>query len=218
VKLAVVLPSRGLVFSETIAEVIREVRALGRGWEWDLFWAHSRPIPECFNEPSREALAWGATHVWLVEEDMALPPGILRELMDAGKPIVAADYPIDDKGHLCVNRDRSGNVRHSGTGCVFAEAEAYRASLPFTTEWCWVVNPGTDKWTRARIPPAMEATKYGMHDIEWGMRLLEKGQPIHIIDTVVTQRRVVREAAHHKNALGWHEIVTLPIPNPQPPR
>ena len=202
-KLAVVLPSRGLVFSRTIAEVLREVRGLG--CEWELFMAHSRPIPECFNEPIADGMDWGASHFWLVEEDMALPAGTLSELVDCGAPIASADYPVKP-GVMCVNRDPSGVVRHSGTGCLFAERAALAAELPFTTEWWYIITNNGETWTRQRVSQSAKGLVYGMHDIEFGMSLYRKGQPIHVIETTAGQRRIKRYAVERRNDQGWHDI------------
>jgi hypothetical protein len=199
----VILPSRGLVFSRTIAEVLREVRGLG--CEWELFMAHSRPIPECFNEPIAEGMAWGATHFWLVEEDMALPAGILGELAARGAPIVSADYPVKP-GVLCVNRDDEGRVRHTGTGCLLVTREALEASGPFTTDWWYVITDNGRTWTRRRVPESARSLTYGMHDIDFGMQWYRRGRPIEVIPTRAGQRRVSRPAAARRNAEGWHDI------------
>ena len=202
-RLAVILPSRGLVFSRTVEEVIREVR--GIGCEWALFMAHSRPIPECFNEPIAEGMEWGATHFWLVEEDMAFPPGILTELIASGAPIASADYPVKPE-IMCVNRDQDGVVRHAGTGCLLAERDALAAVLPFRTDYWYVITERGRVWTRQRVSESAKGVAYGMHDIEFGMALYRRGKPIHIIDTTAGQRRVIREAVPERNDQGWHDI------------
>jgi hypothetical protein len=210
-RLAVILPSRGLVYSRTVAEVLREVR--GVGCEWELFMAHSRPIPACFNEPINDGLRWGATHFWLVEEDMAFPEGILRELIDSGAPMVAADYPVADGTIMCVNRDMDGKVRHTGTGCLFSDADTLRSVMPFRSDIAYVIRHG--EWKQIISPPALKAISYGMHDIHLGMQMHDRGTPIAVIDTPCTQRRVVREATPKRNDQGWHDIVELPLCAPQ---
>lgn len=206
-RLAVVMPSRGLIHSRTIAEVLAETRDRGA----HLFFAHSRPIPECFNEPCTEALAWGADRVWIVEEDMSLPPGILDELwdaLDAGHPIAAADYPVLP-GIMSVRRDPEGRAMHTGTGCLLAEAPALAAAMPFDTGWQYVRH-GTGPWARQKAP-AHSPTAYGQHDVDFGMRLHAAGTPIHIVPTRCTQYVVAREAAHKRNTLGWHDIAAIPL-------
>lgn len=53
VKIAVILPSRGLVFSKTVDELLRELKP----YSYEIFWSHGRPIPDCFEIPTQEALA-----------------------------------------------------------------------------------------------------------------------------------------------------------------
>ena len=51
VKVAVILPSRGLMFSKTAEEIINNVK----GVPHKFFFSHKRPIPECFEIPTEEA-------------------------------------------------------------------------------------------------------------------------------------------------------------------
>lgn len=202
-RLAVVIASRGLVFSETVDEVLRE--AMASGCEWRIFWAHSRPIPDCFNEPTTAALEWGAEQVWFVEEDMVIPAGILDELRAAGQPVAASDYPVNAAGDSCVMRDRDGLAMWAGTGCLLIDAATLAELMPFSTSHQYV-RIGNE-WHRAPAEP--DATAYGMHDIDFGMHLYSRGTPIHIIRTTCNQRVVVREAAHKRNQNGWHQIGLL---------
>jgi hypothetical protein len=90
-KVAIILPSRGLMFSRTAEEVLANHKSVPSR----LFFAHKRPIPDCFEIPTLEALAdEDITHLWYVEDDMALPPNILRTMLDANEMAVTADYPV----------------------------------------------------------------------------------------------------------------------------
>jgi len=198
-----VFPSRGLVFSQTVEDVLREVRSVG--CEWDIFFAHSHPIPDCFNLPAAAALRWGADWVWFVEEDMVLPPGVLEALLIAQGCVVAADYPVQD-GLLAVQRDSEGRVLYTGTGCLLVYSDALTGLLPFTAEYQFERHG--DRMVRV---PAAEGA-YGLHDVELGLRLYEAGTPITVIDVLCGQRRVVREAAPKTNVLGWHDIRELTPP------
>ena len=72
-KLAVIVPSRGLMFSETLEELLNELE----GFNYEIFWAHERPLPECFNEPTEEALKDPEVFaVLFVEDDMIIPKGM----------------------------------------------------------------------------------------------------------------------------------------------
>lgn len=200
-RLAVVIPSRGLIHSRTIAAVHREADATG--WEWRIFWAHGRPIPACFNEPAAEAIQWGADRVWFVEEDMHLPPGILTDLAaaaDRGHAFAAADYPVTPAGTLAANRDGAGVVRYTGTGCLLADAHALNALLPFTADWQYAIRSG------AFVREPAQPGAYGLHDVEFGMRLYNAGTPAHVVPTLCSQYRVRRPATAGTNADGWHDI------------
>lgn len=198
------IPSRGLIFSETVEEVLREVRSVG--CEWDVFFAHSHPIPDCFNIPAAAALRWGADWVWFVEEDMVLPDGILGELLTACGPVRAADYPVVD-GLLGAQRDADGRVLFTGTGCLLAHSDVLGTFLPFTADYQFERHGSR----MVKVPAAPGA--YGLHDVEFGLRLHEAGTPITVIPTLCGQRRIVREAAHHTNDRGWHEIRELTPPS-----
>lgn len=203
--LAVVLPSRGLVFSRTIDEILRELRTVGSA---RIFFAHSLPIPDCFNEPCYDALDWGASKIWIVEEDMYLPSGILWEMlteMSEGHPIVAADYPVLP-GVMAVSRDENGVVMTAGTGCMLADAYELKSMLPFDVGWQYVRYG--DKLIRERTP-STDPTVYGQHDVDFSMRRYMMGKPIHITPTRCNQFRVVREATPKRNELGWHEIALI---------
>lgn len=200
--LAVVIPSRGLVHSRTVAAVLREAPGA------TVYWAHSRPIPECFNEPIAQAVADGAEWVWIVEEDMHLPVGILAELQSAavaGHGVVAADYPVRP-GVLCTARDARGVVRHSGTGCLLARA-ATLARYPFRTTHQYLIRG--DEWIPQPVPDGDRERVYGMHDVDFGMRLYTDGRPIHVVETQCGQYRIARHATPDANEGGWHDVEVM---------
>lgn len=203
-RLAVILPSRGLIFSATVEEVLRE--AMSAGCEWRIFFAHSRPIPACFNEPITAAMAEGFTHFWIVEDDMALPVGVLGDLLAADRPVVACDYPVGSS--MAVHRDASGRVLWTGTGCLLATRDALSELLPFSVDYCYQAQG--DRWVRRTVEPGEPI--YGLHDVHLGMTLYERGTPVHVIPTLCTQRYVARTATPNRNAQGWHDVALLKQP------
>lgn len=42
-KLAVILPSRGLMFSETLEDLLGELE----GFNYEILWSHGKSLPEC---------------------------------------------------------------------------------------------------------------------------------------------------------------------------
>ena len=204
-KLAVVIPTRGLVHSRTLEAVMREASTVDL--EWTIFWAHSRPIPECYNEPIKAALDQDCDFVWIVEEDMQLPEGILAELLKAlfqGHHFAAADYPVKADGTLCVARDEAGLVRHTGTGCLLGWGAAFETAGPFTTDYQFEIKNG--QWVKQEVGRFDKARQYGGHDVEFGMRQYESGNPIHVVGTRCGQYRVARTAEPNRNKDGWHDI------------
>lgn len=49
----------------------------------EIYWAHEKSLPECFNEPTERAMADPDVFALLFcEDDMKLPKGILQEMFD----------------------------------------------------------------------------------------------------------------------------------------
>jgi len=195
-RIAILLPSRGLIFSETIEEVLREVAP----FDYQIFFSHARPIPECFNEPMDKILTGDFTHVWIVEEDMVLPKGILQELLDLRSPIATMDYPAVEN-IMCVQRDENGNVLYTGTGCLLIERGVLElVDKPvFNTDNMY--NLGGE-FIGKRDP---REKIYGQHDIHFFMQIRELGIPVKVTETVGNQRKIVEYGQKEVND-GFHKI------------
>jgi len=195
-RLAILLPSRGLVFSETIEEVLREVAPLSH----EFFFAHCRPIPEAFNEPMDKILQGDFTHVWIVEEDMVLPKGILQELLDLQAPIATMDYPAVE-GVMCVKRDSKGEVEYTGTGCLLIERGVLElVDKPiFDTSHIWDTS---GKYLGKRDP---REKIYGQHDIYFFNQIKKLGIPVKVSKTIGHQRKIVEYGQKEVND-GFHRI------------
>ena len=198
-RIGILLPSRGLIFSETIEEVLREVAP----FDFHIFFAHARPIPEAFNEPMEKILQGSFDYVWIVEEDMVLPKGILQELLDLGKPIATMDYPAVE-GVMCVKRDNEGNVEYTGTGCLLIERGVLElVDKPvFSTEHIWDTS---GKYLGKRDP---REPIYGQHDIYFFMQMKKLGIPIGVTETIGHQRKIVEYGQKEVND-GFHKIKVI---------
>lgn len=194
--LAVLIPSRGLVFSETIDEVLREVAP----FQYQVFFSHARPIPDCFNEPLDRILDNEFTHVWIVEEDMVLPKGILQELINLNAEVATTDYPPTE-GTKCIQYDADGNILYSGTGCILIQREVFELMEKplFRTDHIYTPQGKLlgkrDK--REKI--------YGQHDVYFFMQLHRLGVSIKAASTECRQRKIVEYGAHEVND-GYHKI------------
>jgi hypothetical protein len=79
------------MFSETFEELLNELE----DFDYEIFWAHGRPLPDCFNEPLEKVLADPTVFaVLFCEDDMIIPKGILKQMFGANYPAVALDYPF----------------------------------------------------------------------------------------------------------------------------
>ena len=104
-KLGVVLPSRGLLFSKTLEELLRELKP----YNYKIYFSHARPIPDCFNIPTKQALEDPEiTHILFCEDDMCLPNGVLKKMIDLDVPATALDYPFKNDDEATILHDPQG--------------------------------------------------------------------------------------------------------------
>lgn len=186
-KLAVLLPSRGLMFSETFEELLGELE----DFEHEIYWAHGRPLPECFNEPVERILSDPDVYaVLIVEDDMIIPKGILKRMFKQNYPVVALDYPFRQNGDSTVLNDKNGYAYFTGTGFVLVST-AVLNNMPkpiFRTDRCWdtMIKGGRLYFW----PRELHEVAYGMHDVNFGITLYSQGVPIKIMGKTAGQRKL----------------------------
>lgn len=175
-RLAVILPSRGLLFSETFEELLRELKP----FDYKIYFAHGKPIPDCFNHPLERALADKKnTNFLFCEDDMMLPKGILKKMLALNVPATALDYPFKNDGEATVLHDPAGYALYSGTGflLVWREVLDKMPKPVFRTDLAWDVriqNHTLYMWPR----DVSKIKTYGLHDINFGLTLWTNGMPI----------------------------------------
>jgi len=210
-KIAVVLPSRGLIFSQTADELLQNLE----GYDYEIFFAHGLPIPDCFEKPLERALGDDRffTHFWFVEDDMALPNDILDSLVLANTAVAACDYPVSNEGQGAVFKNAEGDVIFTGTGCLLVKREVFEQLKPpfFRTDIRWnATNYG--KFIRLTANtitnPTLEG--YGLHDTHFGIRLYKAGIKTEIVGQV-GQRKLIalgkagsNDGAHQIEE--WHKV------------
>lgn len=204
-KLAVIVPSRGLMFSETLEELLRELE----GFEYEIFWSHGKSLPDCFNDPTEKALADPDVFALLFcEDDMIIPKGILQEMFASNYPVVALDYPFQQQGDATVLHDPQGMAYWSGTGFMLVakgileqlEKPIWRTDRTF--------DPFIDKDTIHFWPRKLDKIHYGLHDLNFGMVLYSSGIPVQPMERTAGQRKLVKLGAAHSNQ-GAHDIEEL---------
>jgi hypothetical protein len=188
VKIAVILPSRGLMFSQTADEILQNLK----GIEHKFFFAHGKPIPDCFEEPTNRALADETiTHLWFVEDDMILSPDALRNMINVEKAVVTVDYPTTDYGGGAVFKIK-GQVIFGGTGCTLVMREVFdELKKPyFRTDICWNIKNFGDFIKIIAVPRGEDNSGYGLHDVNFFMNLYRLEIPVHDAGFTVGQRKL----------------------------
>ena len=201
-KVAVILPSRGLMFSETAEDILNNLKKIPH----KIYFSHKQPIPECFEQPTVRALAdKSITHFWFVEDDMIIPPMTLQNMLYMHEDVVSVDYPLNKKGQSSVFRDKGGNVLLCGTGCTLVKREVLeKLGFPiFRTDIKWnIQNYGS----HIRITATQNNKDgYGIHDVTFSIKLYKNNIPITIIDMPVGQRKLIKLGRAGSNN-GAHEI------------
>src|SRR5579859_6955596 len=98
--IAVILPSRGLIFAEAMDSFERNLDMYNHRFyiSWD------KKIPDCENVLVEKALTDGAEYLLFVEEDTVMPDGAISRMLLKNDDIVAIDYGV--QGYSCITKDK----------------------------------------------------------------------------------------------------------------
>jgi hypothetical protein len=202
-RIAVIVPSRGICYSETADEIYREVElAKKNGYDAQVFWSHGRKVPDCLNVPTNQALRVKSyTHFWYVDDDMYLPKGILVKLLEEDKHAIAADYPSSITMGAAVF-DKEGRAYFTGSGCLLVKREV----LEGLKKPIWRTDVG---WKMKYLNDYIEFTAtdehngdkvHGRQDVTFGLRLYAKGKGIFVSHIAAGQRRADNPTIQQGNA------------------
>lgn len=202
-RLAIILPSRNLVFSQTVAELFHELQDR----DYEIFWSHGRPIPECFNVPTEAALADPTfTHLLTVEEDMIIHPGILDDMLDVDADAVTCDYPVTADGQGSVLYDSPDTAFYTGCGFLLIKTDLLH-QLPKPI-WRADIEWHTRRFgSRYRFSAHIvdDRKNYGQQDVAFGLRLYYNNRPIRVLSETLGQRKLVTRGEPGTNQ-GCHAI------------
>lgn len=203
--LAVIYPSRGLIFSESFEELLRELK----DFKHKFFWSHGRALPECFEIPVQKALKDPSIFAVLIaEDDIILPKGILKKMFAQNYPVVALDYPFKKDGDATMLHDPAGNAIYSGTGFILI-AKQILERLPkpiFRVDIAWDTMIKGD--TLVFWPRKLNKIAYGLHDVNLGINLFANNVPIKPMLKTAGQRKLVKLGQPNINK-GAHKIKKL---------
>lgn len=151
-KIAVLIPSRGLIFTKTIETVLANLRK----YDFEFVLVTGKPIPDAQNELVEKGLETDSTHFLFVEDDMELPEGVVEKMVEADKDVVCVDYPVIN-GWSTIKKVNS-RVEHCGLGCLLVRREVIeKLKKPWFR---------TDQSIDAETGEVLDIpNKYGGHDI-----------------------------------------------------
>lgn len=202
-KVAVILPSRGLIFSQTADEILQNLRGIPHKF----YFAHKLPIPQCFEKPTCKAIFdEEITHLWFIEDDMVVPPDTLKMMLDMDVAVVTADYPVNPDGRGAVFKDKGGKVIFTGTGCLLVKKQVFdELKAPyFRTDIRWTVK-NMGGYIKLHPSKMTNIDGYGLHDVNFCMNLNRLGIPIHVIPKKLAQRKLISLGKAGSND-GAHNI------------
>ena len=205
-RIAVIVPSRGLSFSRTMDELLRELKGLN----YKLFFSIGRTLPDCFNIPLEEALKDEFTHILIVEDDMIIPKGILKRMLNQKYPVVALDYPFKKDNEATTLHDPSGTALYTGTGFILIERWLLdKMPKPiFRTDTAWETMLTPDDRLIMFPRDVSKLKTYGLHDVHFGLTLWANDIPIMVMKTTAGQRKLRKKGQAGSNN-GADEIYEL---------
>ena len=201
-KIAIILPTRGLVFTE-VEIAIEKMR--------QEHWAHvyrsfNRGIPDGHNYLTEQALRTKPDYLFFIEEDTVPPDEALQQLLLADADIAFIDYAVNTWS--CSARTSAGTILWCGLGCTLVKRHVFdKLSKPyFRTDKTLRLNDNT--WVDR---PA----KYGGQDIWFCTQARNNGYSIEQVPGECRHLQLAERGAAGVNA-GVHNIIQrLPISKQQ---
>ena len=173
--IGIVLPTRGLLFTQVIEALERE----RQGFDTKIYYSHDLPIPDGHNKLVKQALEDGVTHVWMVEEDTVPITGALEKLLACDTAIACVDYGVSGWG--CVTRNKNNEILWCGVGCTLIKKEVFeKMEYPyFRVDKVLSLND----WTWKQLPEDYVKNKnYGTLDIYFCCKARELGFEIKQVE------------------------------------
>ena len=179
-KVAGLFPSRGLVGSRMMEAVDQNLE----GVDHVKIYSHDRPIPESFNDLTRQFLETDCDFAWFVEEDIVPPQGALAVMFETDAAIAFVDYPLKNfPDRPCFGTYRSRLI-WVGLGCTLVRRAVFeKLEHPwFESQWKYVaVHKGSAHGDpKVMIVPDPDRP-YGGQDLFFCYKALESGFDIRIV-------------------------------------
>lgn len=135
--IAVLIPTRGTLFTKTVAALDRELGKIPHA----TFYTTDLPIPDCRNKLVEQALDCGVpfTHLLMVDDDVIIPEGGVQAMLDKNEPVTLIDYPSHytsgegkNTGNVAYDQwlpgeDTKGKtILWAGLGCTLVQTDVFK--------------------------------------------------------------------------------------------
>lgn len=148
IRIITLLPTRGFVLTETEDALDRELAANRQSPV--VIRTHDLPLPLSRNYLVETALKqdWW-THALLLDDDVIMPKGALKELLKLNADVAVMNYPMHVKveGKACGTavHDKDGSIAFAGLGCVLVKREAFeKLESPWFVGTNYRIHKGND--------------------------------------------------------------------------
>lgn len=127
---ALMIPTRGTIFTKAIMAALREVSA----YDYAVFTTTDLPIPDCRNALVEQAEQSGIpfTHYLMIDDDVVIPQDGLAKMLALDAEVVLIDYPTHwmsdegrNTGNIAYSDDQKTEVLWGGLGCTLVKAEVF---------------------------------------------------------------------------------------------
>lgn len=202
-KLGIIIPTRGMVFTKTM-QAVEEIR---NGYNTKIYFSSDLPIPDGHNQTTQQALKDGMDYLLFIEEDTVPPAGAIEKLLAVESDIAVIDYGVSGWG--CVARDQSGEILWAGLGCTLVKREVFEAlEYPYfrvdkvlrQNDWKWVDLP----------EDYIKTKQYGSLDIWFCTQAREKGFKIGQVEGEEADHLLLTALGQRGTNNGVHQIESKP--------
>ena len=127
-KIIVAMPTRGIILTEV--QDALDIELASNNQIPIIIRTHDMPLPICRNFLIETALKLpGWTHILLIDDDVILPKGGLKELINLKTDVAVMDYPMkslgDNKSYGTVVTDKDKSVAWAGLGLILVKREVF---------------------------------------------------------------------------------------------
>lgn len=195
--IGVVIPTRGLICGETMATLLPQLLP-GDHVEVMV----GRPIPDCYNIGIDRCLEYSGalTHIWIVEDDISLPPIARAELLLLDADIALLDYcPRGQPTQRFVTHNRDGTFAYGPIGCAMIRRTALEALTLGPRRW---VQCASYTWRHGYVVPADHPVPGNGHDVDLYQRALRRRLTIAVHPRLVAGHIEARQGERRHDAVG----------------